>query len=260
MESQKITFVGYLRIIKEFSVGEIKGRYKQSILGVSWAFAKPLSMALVFTFLFESVSKLSTGPIPYFIYVLIGVLSWDFFATIINNATNSMIKNRQILERFNHPKSWFLIVSVLVAGFDFLVGLIIFFVMFLASGLSFSSSLIFLPIFALYIILAALSISFWSAVAAVWFRDLRFIVQYSLQILMLVSPIGFAPENLPKDLSMINFLNPVLPAIELMRWSVFGSDVQSHEAILLSFFVMLCVLISGMITFRSLESKFLDVL
>ena len=81
------------------------------MLGYGWALAKPLSLALVFTFLFQSISKLSTGGVPYFIYVFAGFFAGIFFSSVINAATNSIVKYRQIIERFNYPRLLFLVLA-----------------------------------------------------------------------------------------------------------------------------------------------------
>ena len=242
------------------AVSEIKVRYKQSVFGYGWALAKPLSLALVFTFLFQSISKLNTDGVPYFIYVFAGVLCWDLFSSVINTATNSIVKYRQIIERFNYPRLLFPCVGILSSLFDFFIGIVVFAFFYILFGTEFRWEILLLPLCFVYIIAAGFCIGVWTSALTVWFRDIRYITQYLLQILMLISPIGFSPENIPNSFGFINYINPVLPAIELVRYCLFGSTIESVLYSSICLVIMLLFTALGVFNFQKLQGRFLDVL
>src|SRR6267142_1368129 len=78
-------------------------RYKQSVLGIFWAILQPLSMMLIFTFIFSVIARIpSEGP-SYAIFLYTALLPWNYFASGLANATNSLVSHSQFVTKVYFP-------------------------------------------------------------------------------------------------------------------------------------------------------------
>src|SRR3954470_15230182 len=72
-------------------------RYKQTVVGLAWAFLRPLLTMIIVTFVFRKVAKVPTDGEPYALVVLVGILAWNFFATSLNEAGQSLVANAKLI-------------------------------------------------------------------------------------------------------------------------------------------------------------------
>jgi lipopolysaccharide transport system permease protein len=131
ISSERITMVGRFReilkvreLLWNLTLRDLKVRYKQSVLGIAWAMFIPLSMMLVFTFIFSRVIPVKTD-VPYAIFAYCGLLPWQFFSSSTNAAVNSLIANQSLVTKIYMPAEVFPISNILASFVDFLVGSII---------------------------------------------------------------------------------------------------------------------------------------
>ena len=209
----------------------IRRRYKQTALGFAWAVIRPLVLVFTFTYLFNSVSKLDApANIPYSLFVFCGVLGWDLFANIVTNCANSIITNRPIVDRIYCPRLILPISAVLVAAFDFLVVACLFSGMFIIFGYKPSHNILFAPFIIVGIAACGFAVGLGLGAIAVWFRDVRFAVSYLLQLMMLLTPVGYAATAVPEKFNFLMTMNPMAMMIEALRWSVFATELPSSRA------------------------------
>lgn len=247
-------------LIWMLSVREIKTRYKQSMLGWMWAVIRPLAVMVSFTYLFGAIAKLDTDGAPYPIYVFAAQLAWDVFASIVLGCTTSVTANRVIVERVYCPRLVFPLSTVLVALFDFLISSALFCVLLLVYGYAPSANILWLPLLIVGVILAGLSVGLWLAALAVWLRDMRFFVNYIIQVLMLLTPVGYGAANVPENFSFMIDWNPMATFVELFRWALLSSPLPDIGNIYISASVMLAFLVGGLMFFNALERSFADVI
>ena len=95
--------IKYRELLYSLTLREIRVRYKQSLLGVLWALFVPLSMMLIFTFVFTKAlkfdGKLDLGGMPYAVFAYIGLLPWTFFSASLTGAVNSLVANQTLVTR-----------------------------------------------------------------------------------------------------------------------------------------------------------------
>ena len=121
----------YRELLYFFAWKEVKVRYKQAVLGVAWTLLQPLAMMAVFIVLLHRGLGVSTGQIPPPIYYLSGLIIWNLFNHAVTNAAGSMVSNAHIIKKIYFPRLVIPISSVLVSSFDFLISLILFFILIL---------------------------------------------------------------------------------------------------------------------------------
>lgn len=244
----------------EIAKRQIQAKYRQSLFGYFWAVMKPLSLAFVFTFLFSSVSKLEVTDTPYFLFVFCGVIFWELFSKIVNGSTNAVLGNRNLLERTTCPRYLFLLIDCFISFFEFSIGFIIFIILTLFyQSLSFSG-ILFLPILLFLSLFSALGLGFWLSAICVWFRDVKFVVQYILQLFLLISPIGYYVGEMPEYIKPLLILNPAIPTIELARWALLDVDIANFNLLFLGLGLNFLVFIFGLKFFNSAQQHFADII
>ena len=108
-----------------FAWREIKVRYKQTFLGVAWVVFQPLATMVIFTLFFGSLAKLPSGKLPYSLFVLVGLVYWNFFANVVSHASNSLIENENLIKKVYFPKLLLPLSSVLVGLVDFAINYVL---------------------------------------------------------------------------------------------------------------------------------------
>lgn len=250
----------YRELFYFFTWRDIKVKYKQTSLGILWAVLQPLGMMLIFSFLFSKTWKMDTGSVQYPVFVLAGLVIWNLFSASVSHAGESMIKHAGIINKIYFPRLVIPCSSVLVAFFDFIVGLLVFFVFAVIYKQHISiSALIYFPAGILLVLVASFGMGTFLAALNVKYRDFRYTIPFALQFLFFASPViyplGLIENNL---LKYVLALNPVNGAIELFRhplatttinWDVVGISIASTFVIT----------ISGIYYFRKTEAFFADL-
>jgi hypothetical protein len=115
----------YKDLVWTLSLHRIKVRYKQSVLGILWAFVQPISMMLVFTFIFSLIARMPSEGIPYAIFAFTALLPWNYFSTSVANGTSSLVKDAQFVTKVYFPREILPITYIVAALFDFVVASIL---------------------------------------------------------------------------------------------------------------------------------------
>ena len=134
----------YRELLKSNTKKEIRGRYKQSFLGVLWSFLNPLLQLLVYSVVFGAL--LASGDDTYYIYVCVGLIPWTFFTTTVTGGTLSVIINDNIVKKVYFPREILPISSVISGAINFLISTIIILAFVLISGIGFSKFILLYPV------------------------------------------------------------------------------------------------------------------
>src|SRR5205823_1156112 len=103
-----------------FAWRDVKIRYKQSLIGIFWAILQPLMTMVVFTVIFGKFAKLPSQNQHYQVFVYTGLLPWLFFSTALTQISNSVLSNRQLVQKVYFPRLILPLSGVLVPAVDFL--------------------------------------------------------------------------------------------------------------------------------------------
>ena len=83
---------------------DVKTRYAQSALGISWAIIQPLFFMVVFSIVFGNLSKMSSDNVPYVLFSCIGVIPWTYFSNTLVDSSNSLVVNANLLTKLYFPR------------------------------------------------------------------------------------------------------------------------------------------------------------
>lgn len=240
---------------------DILVRYKQTAIGVLWALIRPLLTMIVFTLVFGKLAKLPSGGVPYPILVFAALLPWQFFSSAFTEAGNSLITNSNLISKVYFPRLVVPTSAVIVSFADFLISGVILAGLMLWYGYSPDWRIVFLPLFILIAFAAAMGSGLWVAALNVEYRDFRYIVPFVVQFGLYVSPVGFSSSIVPEKWRLLYSLNPMVGVIDGFRWSILGGSARIFwPGFLLSIFMVLAMLISGIVYFRRMEKTFADVI
>ena len=197
---------------REFSI-----RYRQSVIGVLWAVVQPLSMMLLFTFVFTYIINvpISDSPRPIFFYA--GLLPWTFFASSANYSLTSLTGNYTLITKIYFPREILPLAGVALAFADYIIASVIFFIMLAAYGIGLTLNALWIfPLLALLFVFTT-SICLVLSSLNVYYRDVKLATGFFIQLLFFASPIIYSIDKLSTKLKLVLFLNPLTFIIENMR-------------------------------------------
>lgn len=241
---------------------DIVVRYKQTVIGVAWALIRPLLTMMIFTVLFGKVGKFpSEGNAPYALMVFAGMLPWQFFASALSEASNSLIGNANLISKVYFPRLIVPAATVVVAFVDFLVSFAILAGMMLWYRFVPGWQILLLPAFVVLAFVASLGPGLWITSLNVKYRDFRYIIPFFVQFGLYVSPVGFSSAVIPEHWRLLYSLNPMVGVIDGFRWCLLGGQSPIYwPGLILSLGVAIGLLWVGLSQFRRMEKSFADLI
>lgn len=240
---------------------DILVRYKQTVIGISWALIRPILTMLVFSVVFGKLAKMPSQGIPYPILVFVALLPWQFFATAFAEASNSLVGNASMISKIYFPRLIVPVSAIVVAFVDFLISGAILVGMMWWYGFVPGWHIITLPLFMALAILATVGASLWVSALNVKYRDFKYIIPFVVQFGLYISPVGFSSTVVPAKWRLLYSLNPMVGVIDGFRWAVLGGKATLYvPGLALSVLLVFGVLIGGVAYFRKTEKQFADVI
>jgi lipopolysaccharide transport system permease protein len=238
---------------------DLKVRYKQTVLGATWAILQPLATMLIFTLFFGRLAGIPSDGIPYALFALSGLVLWTFFSTALVQAANSLVVSVKLVTKVYFPRLIVPTATVAAVVVDLLLAGAVLGVLMAAYGAVPPVQVFVAPAFVLLIVLTALGAGFWLAALNVQYRDVKHAVPFLTQFWLFASPIAYPASLLDEQWRTVYALNPVGGAVEGFRWAILGADNSPASMIAVSSVVTLALFASGVVYFRRMEKTFADV-
>jgi homopolymeric O-antigen transport system permease protein len=244
-----------------FAWRDFKVRYKQTVIGASWAIFQPLLLMVVFTLFFNKVAGISSPSGHYPIFAYTGLLFWNFFGSAMTSASNSLVGNTAVVTKVYFPRLIAPLAATIVPFIDFLcattiyIGLMIYYQV--APGLMGLAML--LPML-LITWLAAAGLGTWLASVNVKYRDVRQILPFFLQALLFVTPVIYALSFVPSRFREFVYLNPMAGVITAMRAELINQGSVEWSGVAISAVVAIVLFVLGVLYFEWTESRIADVI
>lgn len=240
---------------------DILVRYKQTVIGVVWAVLRPLLTTVVFVFVFSRLAKMPSDGVPYPLLVFSAMLPWQFFASALTEASNSLVSNANMISKIYFPRLILPASAVMVALVDFLISLVILAVMMTFYGVAPTWRLLALVPLTGIAFLTAFGGGLWLAALNVEYRDFRYVLPFIVQLGLYVSPVGFSSNVVPEKWRMLYSLNPMVGVIDGFRWSISGgASLINWPGFIISLTLVLVIAVTGLWYFRKTERGFSDVI
>lgn len=237
----------------------LKVRYQQTVVGIAWAVLQPLLLTFVFTIIFGRLANIPTNGQPYPVFVLAGLIVWQFVAQSFQQASASVVLNAHLVTRIYFPRVLLLLAAVTAALFDFLCTLGLLAVMLLWYGVMPGIGvLFFIPMLGLAIV-TVLGMALWLGALYVPYRDIGHLLPFMTTLWMFVSPVIYPSSLLPVKYQLLYALNPLVVVIDTSRWAFANGAPPEPWMVVVSAAVALLLFITGLWFFRRHEGTFADV-
>ena len=221
----------YRELVRNLVLRDLRVRYKGSAFGYVWTQLAPLLLMLVFLFVFSTLQKQPIALFP--IFLIVGLLPWNFCAEAVVSGSRSIIDNANLIKKVYFPREILPLVSVFSALVNYVLSLpMMFLVMAVAQllypplqGLHFSWTVLYLPVLVVIQALFLTGIVFFTSALAVSFRDFVHLIGILVQFWFFLTPVVYALENLrlsPNQEQLLRWLNPMASLIEFYREILYG--------------------------------------
>ncbi len=239
---------------------DLKVRYKQTLLGASWAVLKPFLNMVVFTIFFGGLAKVPSEGVPYPIFSFAALLPWELFSNALSISSRSLVQNRHMITKIYFPRVILPLSSTLSGVVDFLIAFVILLAMMAFYRIQPTLNMLTLPLFLLLAIVAALGVGLWLSALNVLYRDIGYITPFLTQFWLFITPIVYPTSMIPEQWRVLYSLNPMTGVVEGFRWAILGTQQGAPGLTLyISIAVSVVLLISGMYYFKRMERHFSDL-
>lgn len=233
-------------------------RYKQTVLGATWAIIQPFMMMVVFSLFFGKFIKVPRENIPYPLFSYAALLPWMLFVEGISRSANSLIQDANLIKKVYFPRLIMPLSGIISPLVDFAFAFLIFIGMMFYFGFAPTIKILWLPVFLILALMTSLAVGLWLSAINVQYRDVRYTIPFLIQFWFFASPVVYSSSSLPKSWKFIYGLNPMVGVIEGFRWALLGAEPPRWLMVVSMTFVLV-ILISGAFYFRRMEKTFADV-
>ena len=248
----------YRELLKTSIKKEVRGRYKNSFLGVLWSFLNPLLQILVYAIVFPLI--LQNKQENYVIFLCCGLIPWTFFATAINRSAFSFVENGNILKKVYFPREIIPISVVTSEAINFLISTIIILAFVMFGGIGITKYVLLYPLVLIAQYIIVLGISLIISSICVFLRDLQHFIGVALQLLFYAAPVVYSAENIPANYQWILKYNPMTYIIEAYRDIFYNQAMIDVKSLIVLIGIGLIICIVGYMTYNKLQKGFAEQL
>jgi lipopolysaccharide transport system permease protein len=238
---------------------DIKVRYKQTVLGASWAIIQPFFMMLVFSLFFGRLAHVPSDGIPYPIFVYCALLPWQLFSHALTESSQSLVANERLIRKVYFPRLCVPISAVLGGLVDFAIAFVILLLMMLYYGIRPTWAIVMLPLFIVLAIATSLGVGLWLSALNVRYRDVRYTIVFLVQVWLFATPVAYSSSLVPIRWRALYGLNPMAGVVEGFRWALLGKSEGPGALLAVSSVIVILIFIGGLFYFRRMEAEFADV-
>lgn len=249
----------YRELLYFFVWRDVRVRYKQTVLGASWAIIQPLFTMLVFSLFFGRLAKMPSDGVPYPLFSYAGLVPWTFFASGLALAANSLVGSANLITKVYFPRPIVPVASVLSVAVDFALAFIVLLAMMIYYQRPPTVNVVWLPFFFLLALVTATGVGLWLSALNVKYRDVRYVVPFLTQFWLFATPIAYPSSLLEHPWRTVYGVNPMVGVVEGFRWALLGARTAPGPIIVVSSVAALLVLVSGAFYFRRVERSFADL-
>ena len=246
----------YRELLKSNVKKEIRGKYKGSFLGILWSFVNPLLQVAVYAIVFPYIMRIQTE--NYLIYLIVGIIPWTFFTTVINQGMITIRMNAGIIKKVYFPRE-ILPISVALSGLiNFLISCIIIVLFCLFGGTGITWHIVLLPFIAIIQFVLTLGIVFALSAINIYIKDTEYIIAFILNMLFYATPILYEAVLFPEKIRWILYLNPMTQVVLAYRDIFLYHQVPELSGIIYLIIVTIIIFVLGLFIFRKLEKGFAE--
>jgi len=246
--------------------------YKQTVLGPLWYLIQPLFTSLIFTLIFNNLANIPTGNgVPNFLFNLAGVTLWNYFKECLLGTSDTFKKNENIFGKVYFPRVIMPMSVVFSNLLKFGIQLLIFIAFYIYYmwfshkdySLTVQPNILMFPVLVIFMALLGLGFGMIISSMTTKYRDLSFLVQFGVQLLMYGSavmyPMSYFKIKLPDYYWLIEW-NPIAVLVEAFRTIVLGLGDLEYNKLIYAAIISIVTFLLGLIIFNKTEKSFIDTI
>lgn len=260
----------YRELIRNLVERDLKVRYKNSVLGIAWSWLNPMLMMLVFTIVFTVMAGRSALP-NFHVFVLIGILAWNFFSASVIGATGSIVNNAHLIKKVYFPRAVLPVSIVMSNMLNFVIALPVFFGLAWLSGLPLSGRvelIVWLPVVLLVQVVFTIGVGLILSTVNVFYRDTQIIMEVVMLAWFFLTPIFYPIEQVPQTAALagltldlrrlVYILNPMASIISSYRDVLYYGHTIGPDFFLRTVVTAVLVLLIGYAVFDRYARRFAE--
>ncbi len=249
----------YRELVVFYAIRDIKVRYKQTLLGASWAILQPLLTMAVFSIFFGKLAGVPSDGIPYPIFAYCGLVPWQLFAYALTQSSNRVVEDAQVITKVYFPRLIVPLASVIAGLVDFIIAFGALVIMMLYYHIAPGWAMLTLPLFALLALMTAFAAGLWLSALNVKYRDVRYTIPFLAQFWLFVTPVAYSSSLVPPKWQALYGINPMVGVVNGFRWALL-SKTPPGPILFVSIAATAALLIGGLYYFRRMEKSFADII
>ena len=248
------TFVRYRWLIQELVSRDLKLRYRGSALGFTWSLLNPLLFMAIYSLVFSVYLRIAI--VHYPLFLLSGLIPWNWFSGAIQQGTSSVIEGRMYVGKTTFPAEVLVIVPVLSHFANFLMALPLLIILALFFHVEVGLPLLALPVVLLIQMFLTFGILYFAATLNVFFRDFQQLIVYILLFLFYLTPIFYSIQSVPADLRPWALTSPFATLAIAYQDIFYYNVVPDGLSLVWLAVIALVVFITGRIVFDRYQDSF----
>lgn len=255
-------------LLRELVVTDFKLRYQGSILGYAWSVLKPLFLFAILYVVFEKFLRLGRDIENFPVYLLLGIVLWQFFSEATNQGLQSIISRGDLIRKINFPKYIIVISGTISALINLAINMVVVLIFCALNSIQIQpEAILIVPLLLMELYIFALAISFFLAAVNVKYRDVGYLWEIFLQAAFYATPILYPLQMVMKEMPVAAkwlMLNPVAQIVQDVRQllvtpqTVQLYDVMSGWKVFIPFVFILIMIIAASVYFKHSQKYFAE--
>ncbi|NLA24346.1 MAG: ABC transporter permease [Bacteroidales bacterium] len=252
-----IKAVQSLGIAFSLAKSEIKGKKARMRLGYMLSLVQILIGTSLYWLIFGIIIKVDTNGVFYPLFLLPGIISWQYFSNLVGDAGVSIETNQWIINKIYFPRVLFPLSKIIPGLVDMLIAFVILLIGVIVLKYPIGIQILLVPAFILIIILSGFSIGAWIASISIKYKDFSRLIPHLMNFGFFLTPIFYPATIIPENLSFILYINPIAFAVEGLRYSFLGTNIPDIKY-LFSLIPIFIFLVWGWSNIRKKEKFYAD--
>jgi ABC-type polysaccharide/polyol phosphate export permease len=249
----------FREVQRAFVQRQLKVRYKQALVGAGWVVLQPLIASAIFALFLGRYANVPSEGVPYFLFALAGMAGWSYFSSAANTGSESLVANQNLLRKIYFPREILPLTSVFSGLVDLAISLVVLFVAAFLYGVRPAVSWLALPLPVLILVLFAAGVACGLSSLNIYYRDVRYVLPFLLQLGLFASPIAYPLSKVPAGWREIYaILNPIGAVVDAFRRIVIHGTWPDWTTTFGGLAWSLILFLAGFTLFKRLERGFSD--
>lgn len=240
---------------------DLKARYAQTAIGLTWAVLQPLIMMVVYTLVFGRLANIPSDGVPYALFAYSALVPWSYLSKSLDRSGFSVVAESNLITKVYFPRIVVPLSATLGGLLDFAIAFVLLLILMAWFGIVPSWGVCLTPVFMLLTVGTSLAVSLWLSALYVRYRDVGAAVPLVTQLWMFASPVVYPSSLIPEAWrTWYELINPMVGVINGFRWALLGTHPPDVGVLLANVSTILVVLLCAIVYFNRVERTFADII